>query len=77
MDPKQISTSQLKAHCAQVIDRVVKKQQGVTITKRGRPVARLAPLEGDREPIFGFAKGVITVHGDIVEPIAVEWAAAR
>ena len=34
-------------------------------------------LDGERKSIFGFAKGCITIRGDIVEPIDVEWESAR
>ena len=72
-----ISASDFKARCSQVIDDVAKGRGPVVITKRGRPVAKLVPAEGERKSIFGFAKGNITIHGDIVEPIDVEWEAAR
>ena len=47
------------------------------ITKRGRPIAKLVPADGERKSLFGFARGCITIRGDIVEPIDVEWDAAR
>ena len=48
----------------------------VIITKRGRPVAKLVPAGDSEEPVYGFAKGRITIHDHIVEPIDVEWEAA-
>ncbi|MFQ5667416.1 MAG: type II toxin-antitoxin system Phd/YefM family antitoxin [Candidatus Binatia bacterium] len=73
-----ISSSQLKAHCSQVIDEVVRARTQVIITKRGRPVAKLAPIEDKQRPsLFGFARGHITVHGDITGPIDVDWEAAQ
>lgn len=74
---RTISASDFKARCGQVIDDVAEGRGPVVITKRGRPVAKLVPAEGERESIFGFAKGCITVRGDIIEPIDVEWEAAR
>ncbi|HXV64610.1 MAG TPA: type II toxin-antitoxin system prevent-host-death family antitoxin [Vicinamibacteria bacterium] len=74
---KTISASDFKARCSQVIDDVAKGRGSVVITKRGRPVAKLIPADTERKSIFGFARGSITIHGDIVEPIDVEWEASR
>jgi antitoxin (DNA-binding transcriptional repressor) of toxin-antitoxin stability system len=51
----------------------------VVITKRGKPVAKLVPVE-DAEPhreIFGCMKGTVTIHGDIISPIELDWHAER
>jgi prevent-host-death family protein len=74
---KTISASDFKARCAQVINDVAKGRGPVVITKRGRPIAKLVPADEEGKSIFGFAKGCITIRGDIVEPIDVEWEAAR
>ncbi|GMR23868.1 MAG: hypothetical protein BMS9Abin37_2342 [Acidobacteriota bacterium] len=72
-----IGASDFKPRCARVIDDVAEGGGPVVITKRGRPIAKLVPADGERKSIFGFAKGCVTVRGDIVEPIDVEWEAAR
>jgi prevent-host-death family protein len=72
-----ISASAFKARCSQVIDEVARGRRSVVITKRGRPVAKLVPVDEGTTSLFGFAKGAITVHGDIVGPLEVEWEAAR
>ena len=76
MDNNTVSTSELKAHCSKIISDIAKKRAAVVITKHGRPVARIVPLD-DEEPtsLFGFAKGGVTIHGDIVEPLDVVWEA--
>ena len=78
MDKTTISTSELKARCSKVVSSVAGNRTVVVITKHGRPIAKLVPLDED-EPasLFGFAKGEITVHGDIIEPIDVVWEATR
>jgi antitoxin (DNA-binding transcriptional repressor) of toxin-antitoxin stability system len=49
----------------------------VIITKRGKPVAKLVPVETEKDDIFGFmeGKGKIEIKGDIVSPILTpeEW----
>jgi len=74
---KAISASDFKARCAQVINDVAEGRGPVVITKRGQPIAKLVPADEERKSIFGFAQGCITIRGDIVEPIDIEWEAAR
>ncbi len=57
-----------KAKCLAVMDEVQSKREPVTITKNGKPVACLIPVE-EQDSIFGFFKGKIQVHGPIDEPI--------
>ena len=61
-----------KARCLAVMDEVQSKRQSVIITKRGKPVAKLVPVEKEeKDDIFGFmkGKGTIEIKGDIVSPI--------
>ena len=40
------------------------------ITKGGRPVAEVKPLQADRpKPVFGCAKGQIVLHDDFDAPL--------
>ena len=47
----------------------------IVITKRGRPVCRLTPYRAKPKSWFGVDRDIIQIHGDIVEPIDVEWEA--
>lgn len=76
MAKRSLSTSELKAHCSRVVDEVSKRREPVVITKRGKPVARLVPWEEEPTDLFGFARGSITVHGDLLAPVDVDWEAA-
>ena len=75
---KTIAAAKFKATCLALMDEVQSKREPVVITKNGKPVARLEPLEIEDDPlaIYRFAQGKITIHGDIVAPAAdpVEWA---
>ena len=64
-----------KAKCLAVMDEVQAKREPVLITKHGKPVARLVPVEEEtKDSIFGFLKGQVTIIGDIESPIpASEW----
>jgi len=58
------------------MDEVASKREAVVITKRGKPVAKLVPVDQkEKDDIFGFFKGKIKVTGDIVAPALTpeEW----
>jgi len=77
MDKDSVTASELKANSGQVLQRVVQSRTAVTITKRGRPVARLVPVDDAPATLFGILRGTVTILGDIVEPIDVTWEATR
>ncbi|MBV8116055.1 MAG: type II toxin-antitoxin system Phd/YefM family antitoxin [Silvibacterium sp.] len=69
---RTMPAGEFKAHCLAVIDEVHNRREQVIITKYGKPMARLMPLEkAEKKPesVFGFMKGKIHILGDIVEPI--------
>jgi prevent-host-death family protein len=77
MKIKTMPAGQFKVHCLKVMDEVQSKRQAVLITKRGKPVAKLVPVEPEKDDIFGFfkGKGTVEIKGDIVSPILTpeEW----
>jgi prevent-host-death family protein len=77
MKTKTIPAGAFKARCLAIMDEVAAKRQAVVITKRGKPVAKLVPVEQEKDDIFGFmkGKGTIEIKGDIVSPALTpeEW----
>ncbi|MFL6307873.1 MAG: type II toxin-antitoxin system Phd/YefM family antitoxin [Candidatus Sulfotelmatobacter sp.] len=75
MKTKTIPAGTFKAQCLAIMDEVQKKRQAVVITKRGKPVAKLVPVEKAKDDIFGFYKGKISILGDVVAPALTpeEW----
>lgn len=72
----EISAGEFKATCLKLMDEVARTHETVIITKRGRPVVRMVPVEDEGETIlFGYMAGTATIHGDIVGQIEVEWEA--
>jgi prevent-host-death family protein len=65
---KKIAAGVFKANCLAVMDEVQAKRETVVITKRGKPVAKLVPINTDKDEIFGFLAGKGTVIGDVVSP---------
>ncbi|WP_157138666.1 type II toxin-antitoxin system Phd/YefM family antitoxin [Asticcacaulis biprosthecium] len=75
-DSTSIGAGDFKAKCLKLLDQVAETRQPLTITKHGKPVARLVPIEPKR-PLFGALKGSVYYEGDIISPIDVEWDAAK
>src|SRR6059036_3912684 len=65
-----------RPRCRRWLNGVAERAESFVITKRGKPVARLVPM--DRKPkdsIFGWLRGQAWERGDIVAPAASpgEW----
>lgn len=57
-----------KTKCLAVIDEVHSKCKPVIITKRGKPLAKLVPINSRPDDIFGFMRGKVKIIGDIITP---------
>jgi prevent-host-death family protein len=67
---KTMPAGKFKTHCLAVMDEVQAKREPVLITKHGKPVAVVSPIQEEtKDPIFGFMKNKITILGDIVSPV--------
>lgn len=69
-----IKASEFRAKCLKLMDLVDSKRIEIEITKRGRPIAKLVPVEKSSK-FFGCLKGSITYCGSVIDPIAVDWEA--
>jgi prevent-host-death family protein len=65
---KTMPAGAFKVHCLKVMDEVQSKRQSVIITKRGKPVAKLVPVEQKTDDIYGFFVGKGSIKGDVVAP---------
>jgi prevent-host-death family protein len=73
-----VPAGQFKAQCLALIDQVSRSHQVITITKRGKPVARLVPLAVEKpRKLYGFFAGHVVEEGDIVSPTGEGWEAER
>ncbi len=71
---KTIKAADFKARCLALLDDL--DPEGLVITKRGRPVARVLPFRGHPNSLIGALRGRLTVHGEIMSTKAT-WDAAR
>ena len=71
----EISATDFKAKCLHLMDFVQEKQEEVIITKHGKSVAKLVPMDKEKKSIspVGFLQGKLTIKEDIVKPFDVEW----
>jgi prevent-host-death family protein len=60
---KQITASKFKEQCLSLLDRV--GEDGIVITKRGKPVAKLIPIRTESSALIGKLKGRLKVKGDV------------
>lgn len=72
MKTRTMPAGTFKTNCLSVMDEVQAKREPVVITKRGKPVAKLVPVDTDPDDIFGYMSGKIKILGDIVGPITPE-----
>jgi prevent-host-death family protein len=69
---KPIPAARAKAQFLALLDTVERTGEDVVITRRGRPVARLARLEAaQRDPVRWRAR----LTGDVVAPLEEAWSA--
>ena len=72
----EIGATEFKARCLQLLDEVHgRKRDSVVITKRGKPYAKLVPVDEKPAALFGCLKGMIRIHGDLTEPTGGDWEA--
>jgi prevent-host-death family protein len=66
---KTIPAGAFKAKCLALLDEVQSKRETVVITKQGKPVAQLVPLNMKPNNVFGFFAGKGEIVGDVVSPV--------
>ena len=66
-----LPVSKFKATCLAVLEEVKRKKKRIIITKRGKPIAEVIPLETVRAAQAPFRE-TVTFLGDIVTPVAVD-----
>jgi prevent-host-death family protein len=75
MKIKTMPAGVFKANCLAVMDEVKAKREPVIITKYGKAVAKLVPVETRPNALYNFMQGKGTIVGDVVSPVipAKEW----
>jgi prevent-host-death family protein len=71
-----IGAGEFKAKCLQLLDEVAEQRGTLVITKHGKPVAKLVPVEPEQR-MFGALKGSVVEEQDIISPINADWESAK
>jgi prevent-host-death family protein len=74
MAMKQMAAAKFKEQCLSLLDEV--DAEGIVITKRGKPVAKLIPIAADSASLIGSLKGKLRIKGNVLSTGA-KWDAER
>jgi prevent-host-death family protein len=69
----KISAAAFKAQCLKLMEDVHSTKRPLVITKRGKPVAKLVPIDEPKDEFIGRLKGVFEVVGDFDSDPPEEW----
>lgn len=69
---KEIAAAKFKEQCLAILDHV--DDEGLIITKRGKPVAKLIPIRAESAELIGALKGKLKIKGDVLST-GVRWHA--
>lgn len=71
---QRIPAAQFKSQCLALMEQVAASGRPVIVTRHGKPVVQILPVEKDAEDIFGFLAGKGRIVGDIEESVpASDW----
>ncbi len=71
---KQMAAAKFKEQCLSILDRV--DDEGLVITKRGKPVAKLIPIRAESASLIGALKGKLKLKiKDDVLTTGLKWDA--
>ncbi|MBI4954533.1 MAG: type II toxin-antitoxin system Phd/YefM family antitoxin [Myxococcales bacterium] len=70
---RSIPAGEFKAKCLALFDDVETRGDSFVVTKRGRPVARIVPVDRGRASSL---VGSLLAEEDVLTPVAVAWEAS-
>ncbi len=68
----EISASKFKEQCLSLLDNIA--PEGIIVTKHGKPVARLLPVDSGCASLIGSMKGKVKASGDVFST-GIRWNA--
>ncbi len=75
MKTAQIGAGAFKAKCLSLLDDVEKRHIQLIITKHGKAMARLVPIENKKFSLYGCMKNSVVIKMDIVVGTGEKWDA--
>ena len=68
----EVSVSEFKAKCLRLIAEVGSSGREIVLTKNGKALARVVPLDRPEHSTRGLRKNIVQIKGDIVQS---DWSA--
>ena len=74
-----IAVSEFKARCLELVEEVASRHHMLIITKYGKPIAKVSPIENTKPPLLGSWKGLVDIDdADLAHfDTSDEWNLAR
>ena len=67
---RTMPAAEFKARCLEVLDRVARDGEAYVVTKRGKPVAKLVPVDAASP---ASVRGSVSYLSDITQPLGDDW----
>ena len=61
---REMAAAKFKEQCLAILDEV--DEDGIVITKRGKPVAKLIPIRAESASLIGSLKDKVRIKGEIL-----------
>jgi antitoxin (DNA-binding transcriptional repressor) of toxin-antitoxin stability system len=71
----EVSVVAFNAERPKIMHEFAKNHESVIITKRGKRIAKLVPMDEPVERLFGCMAGTVAFEADIVGMLDADWAA--
>jgi len=72
-----LAVGKFKAQCLALIKHVAQSHEPIVITKHGKPMVKVVPIDQKKDNNDKPLKNAATFIGDIVSPIDEEWEALK
>ncbi len=74
---REVPASELKNAWHEYLNRVTQGREEIVLTRYGKPIARLVPVDPDNEhaSVFGWLRGTVTASDDLVAGTGEVWHA--
>ncbi len=74
---KIIQAGKFKAQCLALLDEVAQSHNPIVVTKHGKPVAKIVPIEKQSDNEKKPLRGSVVYMGDVISKIDEKWEAAE
>ena len=71
------AAAKFKAQCLALIDKVARTHEPLIVTKHGKPLVKIVPVDETKDLPEKPLKNKATYIGDVISPIDEQWDADR